>query len=124
MREKMREHLLSPKSSGLDLKQCVGGITDIEFMTQYWVLGFASTYPALTTYSDNLRILEAVARAGLMTDAQAEMLQHSYLQLRELYHHLTLADHRYAQSSDDLETLRQRVSACWQGVFASDEGSL
>lgn len=41
MREKMRDHLGGKKSERFMLKQDQGGITDVEFLTQYWYLTLA-----------------------------------------------------------------------------------
>lgn len=117
MRKKMREHLLSKSSAGIDLKQCEGGITDIEFLTQYWVLANAARYPELTRYTDNLRILDGAEKCGVISADDAQLLQSAYLNLRDHYHQLTLADHKLAEESVDLDVLREQVTSIWQGVF-------
>lgn len=113
MRKKMRDHLLDTKAEGVDLKQCEGGITDIEFMTQFWVLGYAHEHPSLVKWTDNLRIIDTVADVGLITADQASTLQEAYLTLRDHYHQLTLSGVKLANQTDDLNTIRQRVSALW-----------
>lgn len=118
MRQKMRDHLLNKKAQGIDLKQCEGGITDIEFMTQYWVLAYAHQYPDLTGWSDNLRILDAVKVAGLITEHQASTLKTAYLVLRGQYHELTLAEQKLAKSSHELEQTRKSVASEWRRLFA------
>ena len=117
MRHKMREHLLSSSAEGVDLKQCEGGITDIEFIVQFWVLAHSSDVPALTEFTDNLRIIEATKNAGLIPEAKAVELQKAYLDLRNQYHQLTLADSKYAQDNDELDEIRQVVSGHWNTVF-------
>ncbi|VTR54718.1 Glutamate-ammonia-ligase adenylyltransferase [Serratia fonticola] len=42
MREKMRNHLGSKQRDLFDIKADEGGITDIEFIAQYLVLGYAA----------------------------------------------------------------------------------
>ncbi|MCU7555606.1 bifunctional [glutamate--ammonia ligase]-adenylyl-L-tyrosine phosphorylase/[glutamate--ammonia-ligase] adenylyltransferase [Alteromonas sp. ASW11-19] len=122
MRYKMREHLLSGSVDEIDLKQCEGGITDIEFLTQYWVLAHAHSTETLTVYTDNLRLIDSVAAAGLLTAQQAGKLQHAYLELRNQYHQLTLADNKYAQQSEELTALRSEVSAIWHDVLGTSSG--
>ena len=117
MREKMRTHLLTEHGDKVDLKQCVGGITDIEFMTQYWVLANANDINEITHYTDNLRILDMAAEAGIIASTQATELQQAYLALREQYHHLTLADTKYADDSTHLEAMRSTVSRYWNALF-------
>uniref|UniRef100_UPI0010BFDE25 bifunctional [glutamate--ammonia ligase]-adenylyl-L-tyrosine phosphorylase/[glutamate--ammonia-ligase] adenylyltransferase n=1 Tax=Salinimonas lutimaris TaxID=914153 RepID=UPI0010BFDE25 len=117
MRQKMRAHLDGGKADTVDLKQCEGGITDIEFMAQYWVLAHASDNPSLTVYPDNLRILDAVSQAGLLETGEVAELQNAYLTLRDYYHQLTLADSKYAQASDTLDALRNKVRTRWKLLF-------
>ena len=123
MREKMRQHLLDPKADGLDLKQCEGGITDIEFMTQFWVLGYAHQFPALVKWTDNLRIIDTVADVGLLSPEQAETLQSAYLTLRDHYHQLTLSGVKLASQTDVLNEIRQQVSALWQSCLGDKRTS-
>lgn len=117
MRRKMREHLVDKHAIGLDLKQCEGGITDIEFMVQYWVLGFASEYPALTKWPDNLRIIAAAKEAGLLSSDHAEQLQTAYLTLRDHYHQLTLAGQKFAHSNEEVDLVRRHVTEQWLQLF-------
>ncbi|MEC9262380.1 MAG: bifunctional [glutamate--ammonia ligase]-adenylyl-L-tyrosine phosphorylase/[glutamate--ammonia-ligase] adenylyltransferase, partial [Pseudomonadota bacterium] len=117
MRLKMRDHLLDNQASGLDLKQCEGGITDIEFMVQFWVLGYSHQFPDLTKWPDNLRIIEHVQQAGLISKTAAENLQSAYLTLRDHYHQLTLAGEKFAHSNEELEAVRKFVTTQWQQTF-------
>jgi glutamate-ammonia-ligase adenylyltransferase len=119
MRAKMRKHLLSASNQKVDLKQCVGGIADIEFMTQYWVLAHASKIESLTEFSDNLRLLDATHNAGIIDEKQSHALQQAYLALREQYHHLTLADTKYAEQTEHLSQMRETVSEYWRALFGS-----
>ena len=118
MRVKMRQHLLKD-GNGIDLKQSEGGITDIEFMVQYWVLQHATEHPQITNYSDNLRLLDALASANIISTETKHALQEAYLSLREAYHQLTLADEKYAMDSETLSLTRQSVQDNWRNVFAS-----
>jgi glutamate-ammonia-ligase adenylyltransferase len=118
MRIKMREHLLSNNTDKVDLKQCVGGITDIEFMAQYWVLAHSHDAEALTVYPDNLRIFDAVTASGLVDEKTAHKLQKAYLALREQYHHLTLADTKYADQTEELEDIRAKVTTYYNTLFS------
>ena len=117
MRTKMREHLLSNSTEKIDLKQCAGGITDIEFMAQYWVLAFAHDNENMTQFPDNLRIFDIAAQENIIDKTTASKLQAAYLALREQYHHLTLADTKYADASEALEAIREKVKAHWNALF-------
>lgn len=117
MRIKMREHLLAKNNEKVDLKQCEGGITDIEFIAQYLVLANACTVKAMTEYPDNLRIFDVAASADIIDTPTAQKLQKAYLRLREQYHHLTLADTKYADQSEELDIIREQVRHHWDTLF-------
>ena len=117
MRIKMREHLLAKNNEKVDLKQCEGGITDIEFIAQYLVLANACTVKAMTEYPDNLRIFDVAASANIIDTPTAQKLQKAYLRLREQYHHLTLADTKYADQSEELDIIREQVRQHWDTLF-------
>ncbi|WP_420933504.1 bifunctional [glutamate--ammonia ligase]-adenylyl-L-tyrosine phosphorylase/[glutamate--ammonia-ligase] adenylyltransferase [Alteromonas sp. A081] len=117
MRLKMREHLLSKTEQKVDLKQCVGGITDIEFMTQYWVLANSHHIESMTQFTDNLRILENAVENGIIQASTANSLQKAYLKLREQYHHLTLADSKFADQTEALDAIRENVRKHWEALF-------
>ncbi|PKI02391.1 bifunctional [glutamate--ammonia ligase]-adenylyl-L-tyrosine phosphorylase/[glutamate--ammonia-ligase] adenylyltransferase [Glaciecola sp. 33A] len=90
MREKMRQHLDKSNSQNADLKQTSGGITDLEFLTQYWVLLHSHTHSELTKWSDNLRILDSLAQADIISTSQNKALQEAYLFIRNQLHKLSL----------------------------------
>lgn len=117
MRIKMREHLLAKDNEKVDLKQCEGGITDIEFMAQYLVLAYAWKVKVMTEYPDNLRIFDVAANANIIDTPTAQKLQKAYLRLREQYHHLTLADTKYADQSEELDVIREQVTQHWNALF-------
>ena len=117
MRIKMREHLLAKDNEKVDLKQCEGGITDIEFMAQYLVLAHAWKVNGMTEYPDNLRIFDVAANANIIDTPTAQKLQKAYLRLREQYHHLTLADTKYADQSEELDVIREQVTQHWNALF-------
>src|SRR5208283_582470 len=58
MRLRMRRELSRSQSGQFDIKQDAGGIADIEFLVQYWVLAAAGSHPDLLTHTDNIRQLE------------------------------------------------------------------
>jgi len=124
MREKMRVHLGSKAGDGegqFHLKQDAGGIVDVEFMVQYLVLRHAHQHPDLLEFTDNMRILDAIARNQLMAGEQVQTLQQAYVHYRGLGHRLSLqgapAVVEVAQGSE-LDGYRQRVAAIWQQVMA------
>lgn len=87
MREKMRAHLGNKHRDRFDIKADEGGITDIEFITQYLVLLHAHDKPKLTRWSDNVRILELLAQNDIMDEQEAQALTRAYTTLRDELHH-------------------------------------
>lgn len=90
MRIKMRLHLDTSDENNADLKQTSGGITDLEFLTQYWVLLHSHEFNVLTKWSDNLRILDSLAHVGVINEDENHALQEAYLFIRNQLHKLSL----------------------------------
>ncbi len=120
MREKMRDHLHAKVGENeFDLKQGAGGITDIEFLVQYIALRYSAETPELTTYTDNIRILEAAGQLGIMTEEQAADLITAYIAQREVLHQLAL-DNRGSITHQALDQHRQVVMNAWQRWLGTD----
>lgn len=115
MREKMRAHLdTGSKEKGFDLKQGAGGIIDIEFMVQYYVLAWSCQYPELMTYSDNVRQLEAIAQVGLMTSEQVQGMADTYTLYRSKTHRQALQKQgRVVQKDEALQQNQSLINELW-----------
>ncbi|MEA3176054.1 MAG: [glutamine synthetase] adenylyltransferase / [glutamine synthetase]-adenylyl-L-tyrosine, partial [Gammaproteobacteria bacterium] len=118
MRLRMRRELSRSKSGQFDIKQDAGGIADIEFLVQYWVLAAAAGHPELLTYTDNIRQLEGLASVGIVDGETAEWLKHAYIGYRTVLHRLTLEGdgERVVANAPHVQT-RARIKAIWQSVF-------
>ena len=114
MREKMRAHLGNKHRDRFDIKTDEGGITDIEFITQYLVLRDAHAKPKLTRWSDNVRILELLAQNDIMDEQEALALTRAYTTLRDELHHLALQEQPGHLPLDCFNAERELVRACWQ----------
>ncbi|WP_179342049.1 bifunctional [glutamate--ammonia ligase]-adenylyl-L-tyrosine phosphorylase/[glutamate--ammonia-ligase] adenylyltransferase, partial [Escherichia coli] len=114
MREKMRAHLGNKHRDRFDIKADEGGITDIEFITQYLVLRYAHEKPKLTRWSDNVRILELLAQNDIMEEQEAMALTRAYTTLRDELHHLALQELPGHVSEDCFTAERELVRASWQ----------
>ncbi|GKT12451.1 MAG: [glutamine synthetase] adenylyltransferase/[glutamine synthetase]-adenylyl-L-tyrosine phosphorylase [Thiomicrorhabdus sp.] len=113
MRQKMENELDKSNETQFDLKQGKGGIVDIEFMMQYLVLNHANQYPELAVYSDNLRILEAVASVGLLSKEEVTALFDAYKIYRSKYHRVALQNETPLVSADCYLQQREAVKAIW-----------
>ncbi|CZF83940.1 Glutamate-ammonia-ligase adenylyltransferase [Grimontia celer] len=114
MRHKMRDHLGSKEKDKFHIKQDPGGITDIEFMTQFFVLANANDEPALTRWSDNVRILEDMAQAGILSTPQALTLRDAYVAMRDEIHRLNLLDASVEVEDSAFIAEREAVKAAWE----------
>ena len=86
----MRSELSLAKAGSFDIKQDPGGIADIEFLVDYWVLAHSAEYPELVEFPDNIRQLEALERVGLVPAERCRRLKEAYLALRQRVHELAL----------------------------------
>jgi glutamate-ammonia-ligase adenylyltransferase len=119
----MRARMTAQLSGGgdeVDLKRGSGGIVDIEFVVQYLVLAHAHDHPALTEYTDNVRILEAVERAELLPASAATRLKEAYLGLRAEWHRSVLDIPDTQRAAQTLSYYRDDVRAIWRTVFDTD----
>ncbi len=113
MRNKMREHLGGKKPGRFMLKQDVGGITDIEFLAQYLVLNFSHDKPALTVWSDNIRIFESLAQESVLIKEDAEQLISAYTLLRNQIHRRNLLGLDADVRDEKFKKERQAVVNVW-----------
>ncbi|WP_018935341.1 bifunctional [glutamate--ammonia ligase]-adenylyl-L-tyrosine phosphorylase/[glutamate--ammonia-ligase] adenylyltransferase [Thioalkalivibrio sp. ALJ24] len=119
MRRRMLGEHASKPGEGFHLKRDRGGITDIEFMVQYWVLVAAHEHPSVCEYPDKIRTLEALGTSGVIDAGFSSELADAYRDLRNRIHRLTLAgrDARVEQPDAELEAVRARVMRAWESVF-------
>jgi glutamate-ammonia-ligase adenylyltransferase len=123
MRDKMLAARERHGAEVYDLKHDRGGIVDIEFMVQYWVLRWAHEHPGITEFTDNCRLLEALAKAGTLKEEAAQTLI-------EAYRHYLSAEYR--QKLMELGTLvdpvglnhyPEQVERIWNDTFATVSSS-
>ncbi|MEL0646642.1 bifunctional [glutamate--ammonia ligase]-adenylyl-L-tyrosine phosphorylase/[glutamate--ammonia-ligase] adenylyltransferase [Pseudoalteromonas agarivorans] len=117
MREKMREHLAKGNTHQFDLKQDIGGMADIEFITQYLVLKHANEFESLTVYSDNVRILSDAAKLGCISKEQKQQLIQAYIDYRSRYHVLSLDQQGRLVLREQFEQDIINITQIWKSVF-------
>lgn len=122
MRQKMRDHLepegcKGAESSYFHLKHSQGGIVDIEFMVQYAVLAWSNEYNALHRYTDNIRILEQAANAGLITAQEAELVGDAYRTFRTHGHVRALQGMSSQVDASPYQETRRYVTSMWQKLL-------
>jgi glutamate-ammonia-ligase adenylyltransferase len=114
MREKMRAALATKESDKFDLKQSKGGIADIEFIVQFGVLARAAKNEALTTYTDNVRLLEGLQADGFMSETEAKVLKSAYCTYRDQGHKLVLQGERAVIDENEVHELSGQVERIWR----------
>ena len=113
MRIKMREALASKKSDLFDLKHSKGGIADIEFIVQFGILARTAKNKALTTYTDNVRLLDGLQDDGFVAKADAETLKKAYCSYRDMGHKLVLQGQKTLVNAFEVQELSSKVGLIW-----------
>ena len=131
MRAKMRDNLgtrvthagMADKAfeaqGEFNLKQDAGGIVDIEFMVQYAALAWSHQHPQLLRYTDNIRILDGLEQAGLMTGDEVRLLQDAYKAYRGAAHRQSLQKLPEVVSGDQFHDERRVVMRIWRELGLS-----
>jgi glutamate-ammonia-ligase adenylyltransferase len=123
MRERMRAGHGKTREGGFDLKQDRGGITDIEFLAQYWVLRHVREYPPVAEFPDTIRHLESVGSAALVDHEVIDRLVNAYRTYREAAHHLSLEQLPPVVEAPTFEKLSASVAAVWKQVLVAGADS-
>jgi glutamate-ammonia-ligase adenylyltransferase len=122
MRARMRTQLASSAPGEFDLKQDLGALADIEFLIDYWVLANAAQYPTLIEYPDNVRQLESLDAAGLVSAKDCRTLKAVYIAYRSRIHERALMDLGRCVSDDEFVLERAAISELWQRTFGFNGG--
>ncbi len=117
MRAKMRDNLSKAKPGQFDIKQDAGGVADLEFLVQYWMLKWADRYPEIVIFSDNIRQLESLASGNLVPQARVDFLVDTYRRYRERLHRLSLAGEANVVSDAEFADERRGVVEIWAEVM-------
>ncbi|HEY6642540.1 bifunctional [glutamate--ammonia ligase]-adenylyl-L-tyrosine phosphorylase/[glutamate--ammonia-ligase] adenylyltransferase [Povalibacter sp.] len=117
MRAKMRENLSKAQPGEFDLKQDAGGIADLEFLVQYWMLKWADKYPEIVIFSDNIRQLESLASGNLVPQSRVDFLVNTYRRYRERLHRLSLNGAKNIVDASEFVEERRGVVAIWDEVM-------
>jgi glutamate-ammonia-ligase adenylyltransferase len=117
MREKMASEKLRHDATQADVKHDPGGIVDIEFMVQYWVLRWAHEHPGLTRHTENIHILEALKAEGLLEPERAQLLTEAYRRYLSVEHRLKLMERGSLADAAELGDWPERVRRIWDETF-------
>ena len=117
MREKMAAAQPPHAAGQTDVKHDPGGIVDIEFMVQYWVLRWAHEHPGLTRHTENIHILEALKAEGLLESERARLLTEAYRRYLSVEHRLKLMERGSLADAAELGDWPAKVREIWNEVF-------
>ena len=85
----MRERIYrnkKPTNDLFDLKHSRGGLVDIEFITQFYILAYSFKYNELTENIGNIALLEKIASLGFLNQNDAKKLVFAYRAYRGIQH--------------------------------------
>ena len=122
MRERMAAEKLNHDATQADVKHDPGGIVDIEFMVQYWVLRWAHEHPGLTRHTENIQLLEALKAEGLLEPARAKLLTEAYRRYLSVEHRLKLMERGSLAQPAELGDWPERVRQIWDEIFLKTNG--
>ncbi len=113
MRAKMVAAKAGRHLEAFDVKNDRGGMVDIEFLVQYWVLRFAAEHPQLTEHTDTTSLLQVLAGHGLITKRHENVLVEAYRRYLSIEYRLKLTEQRSAPEKQALGELPDRVKEIW-----------
>jgi glutamate-ammonia-ligase adenylyltransferase len=117
MRARMRDNLSKARPGQFHIKQDAGGVADLEFLVQYWMLKWADRHPEIVIFSDNIRQLESLASGNLVPQARVDFLVNTYRRYREHLHHLALNDAGDVVDDTLFVEERRGVMEIWEEVM-------
>ncbi|HWN07141.1 MAG TPA: bifunctional [glutamate--ammonia ligase]-adenylyl-L-tyrosine phosphorylase/[glutamate--ammonia-ligase] adenylyltransferase, partial [Steroidobacteraceae bacterium] len=121
MRERMRAEHGRTREGQFDLKHDRGGIADIEFLAQYWVLRHVREHPPLARFADTIRHLESVGSAALIDHRVIDRLVDAYRAFRTAAHHLSLEQLPAVVKAGEFAAEQALVAALWEQVMVAGE---
>jgi len=116
MRERIYQAKRPPEGERKDLKQSRGGMVDIEFLVQYWVLAHANKIGSEHLYSDNISLLNELFRLNLITGSQSQLVE-IYQNYHRLLHESVLQNQSAEVNAAEITEHVELVVNCWNDCF-------
>jgi glutamate-ammonia-ligase adenylyltransferase len=116
MRERIYQAKRPPEGERKDLKQSRGGMVDIEFLVQYWVLAHANKIGSERLYSDNISLLNELFRLNLITGSQSQLVE-IYQTYHRLLHESVLQNLSAEVDATEITEHVDHVVNCWNECF-------
>jgi glutamate-ammonia-ligase adenylyltransferase len=119
---KMRQKMYSqhnPKEGSFDLKNDKGGLIDIEFLVQFFVLMYSTKHQNLLSNTGNLALINALEGYQLITIKESILLKRAYLLYRQEIHKLALNNQTNSLVDRGLmENLPHEVHQCFMSYLS------
>ena len=116
MRERIYQDKRPPEGERKDLKQSRGGMVDIEFLVQYWVLAHANKIGSEHLFSDNISLLNELFRLNLITGLQSQLVE-IYQTYHRLLHESVLQNQSAEVDATEITEHVDHVVNCWNDCF-------
>ena len=97
-----------------DLKLGRGGMVDIEFLVQYYVLRWAHKFEQLIEPRGNLEILAKLAESGVLDEHRQQVLAEAYQSYLATDHRLKLSEQPALVPASELAQVRNSVQEIWR----------
>ena len=120
MREKMRaaQHIPTDK---FDIKLSTGGIIDVEFLVQYFVMYYANKHIQLTENIGNIALLKMLGELGLIDKTLAQKVAQAFRVYRQQQHLLKLQGaEKMLVETDKLAEHVQAVKQLWRTCLIAE----
>jgi glutamate-ammonia-ligase adenylyltransferase len=117
MRRKMIDANCQSTDKVYDIKLDEGGIVDIEFLIQYWVLRHANLHSDLTKPRNTEETILALVGANVITSKTGNILKNCYCVYLRRSLDLKLMDRPVLANQTELLEQRQQVKLVWEQTF-------
>ena len=117
----MRSKMLPTHPAREDnVKYARGGVVDVEFIVQFFVLLHARQYPELLENYGNIALLNMAARRGLLSQDAAARTAAAYRHYRQVQHRQQLHGAGAVQVDGTLRKHYEQVATLWREVFGEE----
>ncbi|MEM9101863.1 MAG: bifunctional [glutamate--ammonia ligase]-adenylyl-L-tyrosine phosphorylase/[glutamate--ammonia-ligase] adenylyltransferase [Pseudomonadota bacterium] len=120
MRTKMRANVDKSDSVFWDPKQGQGGLVDIEFLMQYWVLKYCQEYPQILEETSNRHWLKQLYQYQRIDDGSFASIESSSLSYRQYLNHCQLQEKSALAIQSQFMPFRQVIMALWEYHFSGE----
>ena len=118
MRRKMIDANCQSTDQVYDIKLDEGGIIDIEFLIQYWILRHANTHIALTVPRTTATCIDALIAHSIIDENTGRQLLNCYQTYLRQSLDLKLMERAVLIQQGELLTERNTIRTIWNSVFA------